>query len=92
MKVRIDNGPEFISLALAEWTEWAENNNVALGFIEPGKPIQNSYIERCNRTCRHEVWDYYISSTLTEVRDITEKSLIEYNHERRHESLGELSP
>uniref|UniRef100_UPI000365D49F IS3 family transposase n=1 Tax=Marinobacterium rhizophilum TaxID=420402 RepID=UPI000365D49F len=89
LKVRVDNGPEFISLALAEWAEY---NNVVLEFIEPGKPTQNSYIERFNRTYRHEVLDFYIFSTLTEVRDITEKWLIEYNDERPHESLDDLSP
>ncbi len=46
-KIRCDNGSEFISIALADW---AEEYGVLLDFIQPGKPIQNSFIERFNRT------------------------------------------
>jgi len=53
-KIRLDNGPEMTSIALADW---AEENSVLLDFIEPGKPTQNSYIERFNRTYRTEVLD-----------------------------------
>lgn len=45
-------GPEFISTALAEW---AEDHRIDLDFIQPGKPAQNSYVERFNRTYRDEV-------------------------------------
>lgn len=88
-KVRVDNGPEFVSLALADW---AEEHSVELEFIQPGKPTQNSYVERFNRTYREEVLDFYIFRTLTEVREITDKWLVEYNEERPHESLGDLAP
>lgn len=66
-KVRMDdNGPEFIALATAEW---AEQHEVALEFIEPGKPMQNGFIERFNRSYREGVLDMYVFKTLEEVRE-----------------------
>lgn len=88
-RLRLDNGPELVSVALADW---AEAHDVQLGFIQPGKPTQNSYIERFNRTYREEVLDLYIFSRLSEVRDVTDRWLREYNEDRPHESLGNLTP
>ena len=88
-KMRMDNGPELISVTLADW---AEKNGVVLEFIQPGKPTQNSYVERFNRTYRNEILDFYLFSTLTEVKDITEDWIREYNEERPHESLGDMTP
>ena len=88
-KLRMDNGPELVSVALADW---AEKKGVDLEFIQPGKPTQNSYIERFNRTFRHEVLDFYIFSNLREVREIVEDWLKQYNEQRPHESLGDLTP
>ena len=88
-KLRMDNGPELTSAKMAEW---AEANGVVLEFIKPGKPTQNSYVERFNRTYREEVLDMYVFRTLSEVREITDKWLVEYNEERPHESLGNLTP
>ena len=68
-KLRMDNGPEFVSVALADW---AEKHGVKLEFIQPGKPTQNSYVERFNRTFRHEVLDFYVFGRLSEVREIVE--------------------
>ena len=85
----MDNGPEFISIALAEW---AEENGVQLEFIKTGRATQNSYVERFNRTYRNEVLDYYVFRSLMEVRDITESWLPQYKDERPHESLGKLTP
>lgn len=52
--LRMDNGPEFISLVLAEW---AEQHAVKQEFIQPGKPTQNAFIERFNRTYRTLFFD-----------------------------------
>ncbi len=89
LKMRMDNGPELVSLALAQW---AEEHGVMLEFIKPGKPTQNAFIERFNRTYRTEILDFYLFRTLNEVREITERWLMEYNNERPHESLNNLTP
>lgn len=56
--LRMDDGPEFISLAQAEW---AEKHAVKLVFIQPGKPTQNAFVARCNRTYRTEILDFIYS-------------------------------
>ena len=89
LKLRLDNGPELVSLAMAEW---AEDHQVELDFIQPGKPMQNSYIERFNRTYREEVLNLYVFSRLSEVRQITDAWIDQYNQERPHESLNNLTP
>lgn len=85
----MDNGPEFISSTLADW---AEKHQVALEFIKPGKPTQNSFIERFNRTYRTEILDMYAFKNLQEVRELTENWIKEYNDERPHDSLNDLTP
>jgi putative transposase len=88
-KLRLDNGPELISEALEKW---ANKHGVALQHIQPGRPMQNGFIERFNRTYREEVLNCYVFETLGEVRRMTEEWQRRYNEERRHESLGNLSP
>jgi putative transposase len=87
--LRMDNGPELIS---AELEAWARKHGIRLLFIQPGKPNQNAYIERFNRTYRNEVLDCYVFETLEEVRRMTADWLVRYNEQRPHESLGNLSP
>jgi len=88
-QIRMDNGPELISQKMARW---ADDHSVELAFIQPGKPSQNAYVERFNRTFREAVLDAYLFTTLHEVRDITEEWIEEYNAIRPHEALGNLSP
>src|SRR4051812_35831356 len=57
LKLRLDNGPEFISVTLADW---AEQHGVTLEFIKPGKPMQNGFIERFNRSYREAVLDMLV--------------------------------
>lgn len=78
LKIRMDNDPEFISLKLADW---AEEHEVELEFIQPGKPFQNSNIERFNRTYWSEILDFYIFDSLSEVWAKTESWVDEYNNE-----------
>ena len=87
--LRMDSGPELISGDLGTW---ARLHAVELRFIQPGKPNQNAYIERFNRTYRDEVLDCYAFETRDEVRPMTADWLIRYNGRRSHESLGNLSP
>lgn len=88
-KLRLDNGPELVSIALAEW---AEEHGINLEFIQPGKPMQNGFIERFNRSYREAVLDMYLFRSLDEVREQTEYWIKEYNEERPHESLGNMTP
>ena len=88
-RVLMDNGPEFTGKAL---DRWGYDRGVKLQFIEPGKPTQNAYVERFNKTYRTEVLDCYVFDSLKEVRDMTADWLHRYNHHRPHEALGRIPP
>lgn len=79
--IRVDNGPEFISHALASW---ASNNNVHLAFTDPGSPTQNGHIESFNGTLRAECIDLWWMQTMTQVKQTTEQWRRRYNTERTH--------
>lgn len=87
--IRTDNGPEFISHRLQQW---CEHNNISLQYIQPGKPMQNAYIERKNGSIRRELLNAYLFYSLTEVRTMSKEWRMDYNTERPHKSLGYLSP
>lgn len=87
--LRSDNGPEFLGEA---FTAWAKANGVAIQYIQPGKPNQNAYIERFNRTFREEVLDQHLFARLDDVREAAHWWMIEYNELRPHDSLGDQTP
>lgn len=87
--IRCDNGPELTSQAVVDFCQEA---GIALRYIQPGKPNQNAYIERFNRTYRDEVLNCYLFENLEQVREITADWMITYNERRPHEALGDLPP
>jgi putative transposase len=89
LAIRVDNGPEYVSSTL---TIWAEKQGIALTYIQPGKPQQNAYIERYNRTIRHEWLDLYIFESIQEVQQIATDWLWSYNHERPNMGNGGMTP
>jgi putative transposase len=88
-ELRLDNGPEFISETLAEW---CGHRGIGLRHIQPGKPAQNAFIERFNRSYREEVLNAHIFGSLAAVRDLTRDWLLTYNTQRPHDSLGRVPP
>lgn len=88
-KIRMDNGPEFIS---KEFELWCSKHQIKLQYIQPGKPMQNGLIERFNGTYRRDILDAYVFDELWQVKQLTEEWMHEYNHKRPHESLSNKTP
>ncbi len=87
--IRIDKGPEYIS---GQLLRWAEDRGIAIRHIQPGKPQQNAYVERYNRTVRHEWLDQYMFATIKEVQDYATRWLWTYNNDRPNMGLGGITP
>ncbi len=88
-RIRTDNGPEFISHQLMNW---CHHKRIQMQFIQPGKPMQNSLVERFNGTYRKEILDAYVFYSLKELKTITQNWMEEYNYERPHDALKNLPP
>lgn len=88
-QIRCDNGPEYISGLLVAW---AAKNDILLEFIQPGKPQQNAYIERYNRTVRYDWLSHHCFESIAEVQDYATKWLWIYNHERPNMAIGGITP
>lgn len=88
-EILTDNGPEFTSIAFGEWSY---SKKVEHLFIDPGKPIQNAYIESFNGKFRDECLNEHWFKNLTEARDIIEHWRQEYNVARPHSALGYMTP
>ena len=87
--IRVDNGPEYISGTLQNW---AERRGIDIRYIQPGKPQQNAYVERYNRTVRQEWLGQYIFETIEEVQDHATRWLWTYNNERPNMGIGGITP
>ncbi len=87
--IRCDNAPELIG---EPFVEWCDTHGVEIRYIQPGKPDQNAFIERFNRSYREEVLNAHIFETLDQVRSVTRDWIRSYNEERPHDSLGSIPP
>ena len=85
----VDNGPEFVSNAL---DEWAFNRGVKINFITPGKPIENAFIESFNGRLREECLNVNWFMSLNSARRKIEEWRVDFNTERPHSSLNDLTP
>jgi len=85
----LDNDPRFTSL---RFMRWAREAGVTLHFIEPGKPIQNAFIESFNGKFRDECLNENWFLSLGETREIVETWRLDYNTQRPHRSLGRVPP
>lgn len=87
--ITVDNGPEFAGKTL---DEWAYRKGVKLNFIQPGKPVQNAFVESFNGRLRDECLNESWFKNLNEARAIIEDWRIDYNRVRPHSSLDNLTP
>ena len=87
--IRCDNGPEYISEG---FRSWAERRGIAVMHTQPGHPTQNAYIERFNRTFRHEWLDLYEFRSIEQAQELATEWLWSYNHERPHSAIGGIPP
>jgi putative transposase len=88
-RIVVDNGPEFRS---QELDEWAYRHSVQLDFIEPGKPVQNCFVESFNGRMRDECLNQHWFRDLAEARAEIETFRHDYNDVRPHSSLGQRTP
>lgn len=87
--IRCDNGPEYIS---GQLLAWAERRGIRLEHIQPGKPQQNAYVERYNRTVRYGWLSQMSFDNIDQVQEAATRWLWTYNHERPNMALGGITP
>lgn len=88
-RIRSDNGTEFIAIKTKKFFSDSQIEHIP---IQKGKPAQNGYIERFNRSYREGVLDAYILSTLQQAKEETDIWMDDYNHHHPHDSLGDKPP
>jgi len=84
-----DNGPEFTSKSMFLWSQ---RTQVQLRFIQPGKPIQNEFVESFNGKLRDACLNEQWFVDLADAKRNIEGWRMHYNRVRPHSSLGFLSP
>ena len=84
-----DNGTEFTSMAILKWVQ---DNGIDWHYIQPGKPTQNAFIESFNGKLRDECLNETLFSSLADAREELEKWQEDYNQQRPHSSIGNLTP
>jgi putative transposase len=87
--ITVDHGPEFEGQVM---DAWAYQRGVGLSFIRPGKPNDNAYIESFNGKFRDECLNEHWFHSIAHARQVIEDWRIEYNGERTHSSLGDITP
>lgn len=87
--IRADNGPELVSGRLMEW---AVKHQINIQHIQPGKPQQNAYVERFNRTVRYEWLSQHYWESINEVQEFATQWMYQYNHQRPNMALGGITP
>lgn len=75
--IRVDNGPEFIS---KEFKESCKSNGITLQYTQPGKPMQNGYIERFNWTFRENILDGYLFEDIQQIQLLADEWMEDYNY------------
>jgi len=90
-RLRSDNGPEFQSRALLDWIG-SKNGEIEHEFIQPGKPMQNAYIESFNGQLRDECLNEHVFTDLDDARQKITLGLTEYHSIRPHSSLCMKTP
>lgn len=87
--IRCDNGPEYISATLYAWSK---KHGITLLFIQPGKPTQNAYVERFNKTVRHEWLDMNLFESIEQAQELATRWMWHYNNERPNKANGGFPP
>jgi len=87
--IRCDNGPEYISQKVVDW---AKAQDIKLQYIQPGNPQQNAYIERFNRTVRHEWLNQFLFNSIEHAQETATCWKWRYNNERPHTAIGGIPP
>lgn len=87
--IMTDNGSEFTSRAFGAW---AYSRDIRIDYIQPGKPVQNCFIESFNGTFRDECLNLHWFLSLDDAKQEIETWRVDYNEARPHSSLGRLTP